>query len=343
ISVAITAADGIGFPGLVKPLRRIRERNIRLIGLANTPQAVGFSMMDASHVIPHADKNSFIPEMLRICNQERVDVLVSIAPWELKKLSNNISVFENAGVAVPISSPKSLRVSMDKHLTFKHCEKIGVPVPSYYSVKDLKTLVKAARDLGYPENEICFKPAMSAGSRGFRIIKSGIDRLKILLEYESGCVYMDIDELCSTLRSVDSFPEMLIMEYLPGDEYSVDVLADNSKALLVIPRTRRKVAMGASISGEIVKNDTIIGYSTKVVESMGLNGVVGLQFKADASGTFKMLEVNPRPHGALSFSTAAGANLLYLSIKLALGEKVKLPSVKWGTKIHRYFSEGILK
>ena len=36
-----------------------------------------------------------------------------------------------------------------------------------------------------------------------------------------------------------AFPELIVMEYLPGEDYSVDVLVDNGKFLSAIPQKPR--------------------------------------------------------------------------------------------------------
>jgi carbamoyl-phosphate synthase large subunit len=231
---------------------------------------------------------------------------------------------------------------MDKYLLMKHCLSIGVPVPDFRKVNSLNSFRRAANELGYPGNEVCFKPRSSAGSRGFRILSAKKNRLNLLLKQEGGSVFTTLDEVAAILGRAKKFPELLVMKYLPKEEYSVDVLADKGRPIVVIPRIRKKIGMGASIVGETVKHKRIIRYTRKLISSLRLNGIVGLQFIADRDSISRLTEINPRPHGAVAFSIVSGANLLYFAIKLALGEQIKVPRVYWGAKVYRYFGEAYM-
>jgi carbamoyl-phosphate synthase large subunit len=97
--------------------------------------------------------------------------------------------------------------------------------------------------------------------------------------------------------------------------------------------------MGISVVGTTVNHPKIIKYSQKIIESLKLHGNIGFQFKKDKNGLPKILESNPRLQGTTCLCTASGANLVYLGIKLALGEKIIKPKIKWGTKMIRYWQE----
>ena len=43
-------------------------------------------------------------------------------------------------------------------------------VPGFSVVETVDQFKQAAEELGYPQKTICFKPSVSNGSRGFRII-----------------------------------------------------------------------------------------------------------------------------------------------------------------------------
>ena len=72
--------------------------------------------------------------------------------------------------------------------------------------------------------------------RGFRILRDDINHLDLLMNYKPNDVFATLNEMSHTLKDVKTFPELLVMEYVPGKEYSVDVLANNGLAPIVIPR-----------------------------------------------------------------------------------------------------------
>jgi carbamoyl-phosphate synthase large subunit len=77
----------------------------------------------------------------------------------------------------------------------------------------------------------------------------------------------------------------------------------------------------------------------KSPETLGLNGNIGLQFRRDENGLPKLIESNPRVQGTIVLCTASGYNMVYNSVKLALGESPMPFEPKWGTKMVRYWEE----
>jgi len=339
ITVLYTSAGGAGYPSHVRCFASVKERKIKVIGTAQDSTAPGFAFVDKGYVVPAVGTKEYIEEIFNICKKEGVKVVIPADPREINTFAKEKDRFEKNGIKVVVSSPKSLRTANDKCLLYEYCNRESIPAPAFFRPGDYAEFMKAVSSLGYPESDVCFKPVISSGSRGFRVITSRIDRLDLLLANQPDSTFTSIEEVNSVLGNSRTFPDLVVMEYLPGDEYSVDVVADKGKALVIVPRIREKIILGASFTGRVVKHEQIIEYSRKIVSGLGLNGAVGLQFRMDKEGIPKILEVNARPHGALTLSAAAGVNILYLATKVALGEKVTPPKIIWNTKLTRYYDE----
>lgn len=163
-----------------------------------------------------------------------------------------------------------------------------------------------------PDNfsrQICAKPKVGNGGKGFRM----------LAEFD------DVND------------DEVLMEYLPGEEYSVDVLVNNGTPLKVIVRTRDKVVDGLSVISTVVENKELEGYCEAMVKKLNLHGIVGFQFKEDSYGQVKLLECNPRVQSGVELCTAAGYNMLTNAVKLALGEPIEDTPIRYGTKMIRYY------
>jgi carbamoyl-phosphate synthase large subunit len=152
-------------------------------------------------------------------------------------------------------------------------------------------------------------------------------------------VYISFDEFISICRSGTYFPELIVMEYLPGEEFSVDVLVQNGKFIAAIPRSRDHIKMGISFVGTVIKDEEIIEYSKRIVEGLKLNGNIGLQFKRDINGIPKIIESNPRVQGTIVLCSAAGMNMVYDAVRIGLSEKIVIPEIKWGTRMIRFWDE----
>lgn len=338
ITVLITGAGAPGAPSIIQSLRII-DRKIKIIGVDMDKNAVGFTMIDEHHLICPANYKNFINNVLKIAKKEKVDVIIPLVTRELLKFSENIKLFEKENIKVSVSELSGLKIANNKHLLMRHCKKNNIPTPNFKLVKNYNAFKKAVLELEYPKNNVCFKPPVSNGMRGFRTLTESIDRLDILMNHKPNNALTTLEEITSILKNANPFPELLVMEYLPGQEYSVDVLADNGKCIIVVPRSRDKLKMGISFVGTTIEDKEIIKYSKKIVETLKLNGNIGLQFKRDKNGIPKIIESNPRVQGTMILATAANANLVYGAVQLALKEKIKPFKIAWNTKMIRYWKE----
>lgn len=340
ILVIITGAGAPGAPGIIKSLRLNGERNIKIIGLdSNLSQSVGIGLVDKAYQIPSAESDNFIDEVVKISQKEKVDVIIPLVTKELFVFAQNISKFEDIGVKISISPYKQLQTVNNKFKLMQFCQELGVPTPEFYLVKTLDEFVDKVHQLGYPNKKVCFKPPVSNGMRGFRIISDSTDKMYNLLNEKPNNVYIGFEEFIQIANDADFFPELLVMEYLPGTEYSVDALAKEGKCFGVIPRTRDKIKMGISFVGTTVENTTIIEAVNSIIKELKLNGNIGFQFKEDINGIPKIIESNPRVQGTIIMTTAAGYNMVYYAVKLALEETLPAFEPKWGLKMIRYWDE----
>ncbi|MDD5173071.1 MAG: ATP-grasp domain-containing protein [Patescibacteria group bacterium] len=338
INILITGTGAPGAPSIIQSLRVI-NRKIKIIGVDMDENSVGFSMVDKYYLVRPAENKNFIKDILQIAKKEKIDVIIPLVTKELLKFSENKKLFEKENIKVSISDPLGLKIANNKYLLMKHCLKENIPVPEFKLVKNYNEFKRAVFDLGYPKNNVCFKPPVSNGMRGFRILTKSINRLDILLNQKPDDVLTSLEEIAPVLKGAKSFPDLLVMEYLPGQEYSVDILVDNGRCIVVVPRSRDKLKMGISFVGTTVKDQEIIKYSKKIVETLKLNGNIGLQFKRDKKEIPKIIESNPRVQGTMVLATASKANLVYGAVQLCLGEKIKPFKIAWGTKMIRYWKE----
>jgi carbamoyl-phosphate synthase large subunit len=245
-----------------------------------------------------------------------------------------------AGTRLIVSTAASLEIANDKSKLYQFLQWRGMDLPDFRIVETIGQFETAAKELGHPSKPICFKPSVSNGSRGFRIINNTIDEHHLLFNEKPAAAYLSYNDALRILSS-KPFPELLISEYLPGEEFSVDCLAKNGEAILVVPRIRTKMINGISAEGQFIREESIINYCTQIIHELQLHGNIGIQVKASASGKFLLLEINPRVQGTISAALGAGINLPVLAIKQELNIPVTSEEleIKWGTRFSRYWSE----
>ncbi len=336
LNILMTGAGAPGGPGIIKALQADPE--INLFCCDADPEATGRYLCRQFHQIPRADDRGFISALLDLCVQHKIRIVFPLVTKELIQLAEHKSRFEEHGIRIIVSDKDSLRTANNKSLLYQHLAASNIPVPEFFVVNDLTSLEKGIKELGYPDREICVKPSVSNGSRGVRILSEKRDEFTLLFNEKPNHLFLTWTRFREILGK-NKFPELLVSEYLPGEEYTIDTLVNKGKPWLVLPRSRSRMNNGISVKGTITRNEEIIRYSTAIIESLNLHGPIGLQVKQNSEGLFRILEINPRIQGTSVAAMGAGVNLPLLAVRQETGSFPENLKIKWGTSFSRYYSE----
>lgn len=339
ITVLITAAANAYMPGTTACLKHNGEREIRLIGADMNDDPTMLEMVDAYYTVPRGDDPTYVDALFRICEKEKVDILLPVMSVELAALSKNKERFLKNNTIISVSDIEPLSIANNKLSLFNFLKVSHLPCPTYRSVQTVSEIQQAAFELGYPDKKVCIKAAAGSGSRGFRILDASQASSAAFFSEKPQSCSMTLEELSSVLSDCSHIPEMLVMEYLPGAEYTVDLLADQGKVLYNCCRKCISMDNSIMLDGVIVNDSDILDLCQRITERLGLDGNIGFDVKRRADGTPMIMECNPRiTAGIMSFS-AAGVNLPYLCIKKLLGEPLPEIDVRIGAKIKRRYCE----
>ena len=334
----MTGAGAPGAAGIIKCL--LQDTSINLTVADADENAVGKYLHPQFVQIPKATDANFVDEVLNICQQKSITLIMPLVTKELFPLSQYKERFEKAGIKVLVSSAKAIAIANDKAACYEFLQTKEIAVPKFYVVKTVEEFIHAAFELGHPQQPFCFKPSVANGSRGFRIVSDSVNEADQLFQCKPYNTYITYVHALKILSS-QPFPKLLVTEYLPGEEYSVDCLAKNGKAILVVPRWREKMINGISVQGTFVKDEDIINYCTQIIEQIGLHGNIGIQVKRSNNNQPLLLEINPRVQGTIVAGLGAGVNLPLLAVKSEMGLPINEAEmhVKWGTSFSRYWTE----
>jgi carbamoyl-phosphate synthase large subunit len=338
INILMTGGGAPGAAGILQCLKQNPSFNITVAD-AN-PEAIGKHLNNEFETIPFANDPNFVDAILSLCRRKNIYAVLPLVTKELIPLAQRSNEFELAGAKLLISPVSSLEIANNKSNLYEFLQWRGIAVPAFKVVETVDQFKIAVAELGYPSKQVCFKPSLSNGSRGFRIVSNQINELDLLFNYKPNSTYSSLNDAVRIL-SLGPFPELLVSEYLPGEEYSVDCLANHGQSVLVVPRLRKRMINGISVEGEFIKDDNIIGYCKQIISELQLHGNIGIQVKKSDAGQFLLLEINPRVQGTISAALGTGINLPALSVKQELGLPISPEelSIKWGTKFSRYWNE----
>ncbi len=245
----------------------------KILATDSSSLSAGFFMADANEVIPEADDHSFVDRLFRIVKMYQVEVLMPSSGFDIYPYSENRKQLAEIGAEAIVSDRDKLEICRDKMLTFQTLSNTFVLPFTTAEPDKIETFPVLA------------KPRFGKGSRGIVKIDDESDLRYILSKRD----------------------DLVFQEYLPGTEYTVDVLSDlNGKSLMAVPRIRMQTKAGISTKGRVLRDPSLEIDCMKIAEYIGIRGPCCMQMKESEEGRLKLIEVNPRMGGGTIFTTLAG-------------------------------------
>ncbi len=337
ITVLSTACCAMFMPGFFTCLKDNGEREIRIIGVDMADEPFMGSYINHYYQVPAYTDNHYIDILIDICKKENVDIFFPHISMELPIVVDRIDSFREIGVRVAISDSKTLTIANNKYQLYEYMRKHGLKTPEYYHVGSIEELLSGAQKLGYPNKSVVVKVTENSGSRGVRIVRANISRSELFLKKKASPLDISIDEMCKTLEECNPIPDIMVMEYLPGCEYSVDLLASHGKTVYIAGRRNYESSMSIAMASFIEKKDEAYQLCEKIVSYLGLDGNIGFDFMLDENDNPVLTDLNPRVTATVILYKAGGLNLPYLRVKQLLGEDLPSINIHYGVKMKRRY------
>jgi carbamoyl-phosphate synthase large subunit len=293
----------------IKSLKMVRFDG-KIIGTDSDSLAPGAFMADIFSIMPEAKEESlFIDKLFELVKTHRITVLMPSSGFDIYPYSKYRKQLQELGAYAVVSDRDALEICRDKMRTYQELSpRFKVPF----------TTTEPEKIQSFP---VIAKPRSGKGSRDV-----------IMIEDESDLQYV---------RS--KYHDMIFQQYLPGVEYTIDVLSDlNKEPLFAVPRIRLQTKDGISTKGKIVRNQKMEEDCMNIAKSIGIRGPCCIQMKETEDGEPQLVEVNARLGGGTIFTTLAGANIPALILDLVEGKKISIPKISEVTII-RYFEEIVVR
>ena len=290
-TVLVTGAGGAAGIAIIRSL--LARGDVRVVAADMDRLASGLYLVPAADrvLVPAGLAPDFATAVHHWCEHFGVDVLFPTVDVELPVLAARRTEFERRGTRLASPSLATLDVCLDKAALARRCEGV-LPVPRTETLSPA-----AAQGRTFP---VIVKPRRGAGSRGIELIGSAQE-----------LIALGTDE------------DRLVQDYLPGDEFSVDVLAGlDGEVIAAVPRSRLRVDSGISVAGATFHDAELEAAARAVARAIDLTTMANVQLRRDAHGRAALLEVNPRFPGAMPLTVAAGVDMPSLTLDLVLGRPV---------------------
>ena len=293
----------------------IREADVRgeleLLASHGRAEAPALAVADQSFAEPpRMPSDEYVAWCLQTCRERRVDLFVPARRREA--ISRRRAEFEAQGTRVLVAATEDVfALSERKDLFYASLEGI-VPLAEYRVFRTRDEFDEAYAQLRPRHKRLCIKPAVGVFGVGFHVLTEKLDAYEGMIG-GSG-IKLSVEAFRDALAKTQNPKRMLLMEYLPGTERSVDVLAQDGALITAVARRKRSGFQVLEAEGPAIE------IAKAIVAKMRLSGLVNVQTR-DGRGTPRLLELNARMSGGMLYACCSGVNLPYWAVALALGLK----------------------
>ena len=236
--------------------------------------------------LPFVDAPDFIPTLNRLVAANEMDAIYPAHDSVVLRLAQ---AGQDLACRVIGSPRKTCEICRRKSVTY-HELADAVPVPVQYKHESV----------AFP---VFLKPDVGQGSKGTQVARS-------------------IDEIDAALKRD---PSLLLLEYLPGPEYTVDCFTDRHGALRFAgTRERIRIMNGISVDTRQVRDDRSDDYARRINGALKFRGAWFFQVKGRADGELALLEAAPRVSGGMGLFRNMGVNLPLLGVFDALDYDIEI-------------------
>lgn len=312
LRIAITGGGAPQAPTLIRHLKNNGEWPVEVVAFDMDPEASGRFLADGFQRIPPAGSQGYREQLLEMLAAVKPDALLNVSGADVREISTFKDDVEALGVVCLCSGPDAIAIADNKLELYSLARRLpDIEAPEFRTPKSLEEFVADAKEMGYPDRDLCFKPHVGKGSRGFRILSERFDRRDLLLNYKPTARYMGLEEFASIFSDGRPFPDLLLMEVADGEEIDAMTIAYEGEALLTTCKTRERHRWGVIDRGEHVSRPELEAAIAAIVREVPLRFNISLQFIGR-----KIIEINPRTS---TFIYQDDLNEPWLAVKLGLG------------------------
>lgn len=273
---------------IIQYFRRTLAGNGKVIATDCSPYAPALYEADKHYIVPRITEPGYLETILDICKKEQIKGVLSLIDPELSLIAKNRGSFEEIGVTVIESSYELCERTLNKWEMYQWMVAHNFPcAKSYISIDSFKKDLDAGK-ISFP---VFVKPAK--GSASLHISKAE-DMESVELLFSHG-------------------EDMMIQEYMDGQEIGVDCYIDMISHEVVSIFTKKKLVMRAGETDKAISfsDSKLFDEVEKFVLENGFIGQIDIDiFEKD--GQYYFSEVNPRFGGGYPHAYECGADHMTL-------------------------------
>lgn len=317
----MTDAGTPGTRDLLRALHHLPGRPVALfVPAEDTATAPGPAIADGVADLPPRTAANYVDALRAYCREGKIDVVLPLSDARLTELSSRRADFEQDGVRLLSPPIEVVESCLDVRVVYEQLARTHFP-PENRLVDSLDDTIEAIEDLGYPDRRVYVRVMPTRGERRAVVLDANPKRNDEVLMPTARAS-------CTAEAFVQSLPaarddyELLISEYLTGDDLGIDVLADAGEIVeLVVRRKCGPHTQGKATRFEFRESPGERAWVEKLAGQLNLSGLIRLNARYDGYGVLRLLNVLPRPSDDLGMSCAC-VHLLAWAIDMAMHDRV---------------------
>jgi len=305
ISILISGVGG-GSLGreLIKAFKMVNQ-GYKIVATDMSPHSIGLYETNYRYIVPKASAPNYIEIMLKICEKEKIKVLVPGSESEIQKIAQNHKVFSERGIEVLSNPWNVIKKCVDKFDIINLLNAKGIRCPMtklFENETDLNQITS------YP---IIIKPRFGSGSRNVFIAYDKEDALQFAKylkkyghdailqehignyeeEFTIGVLFADNGNLCTSIA---------MKRILEG--------GISTRQISMHPIDHKKYVVSSGISqGYFEDFKEIRKVGEKIAKTLEADGPINIQCRNTESGIIPF-EINPRFSGTVALRSLVGHN-----------------------------------
>lgn len=257
---------------------------------------------DSFYIVPRMTAPGYLDEIIKICKTEHIDGVLSLIDPELSLLAQHKADFEAVGTTVIGSSYELCEMALDKWAMYHWLTDHG-----YFCAKTYIRLDE-------------FKNALADGVANFPVF--------VKPRFGSASLHISkADDLETAEFLFKHQPNMIIQEFLNGQEIGADVYADMLTGRVTAIFTKNKLVMRAGETDKAIsfKDEKLFKLISRFVEESGYRAQIDMDiFKV--GDEYYISEINPRFGGGYPHAYECGVKTPQMIVNNLYGQE-NVPAV----------------
>lgn len=241
---------------------------------------------DKYYIVSRMIEPGYLDEILNICQTEKISGVLSLIDPELALLAKNKDLFESIGTKVVGSSYELCNRALNKMEMYKWLLGQGYNCAKSYDSIERFEIDRKNEEIMFP---LYVKPICGSASVSTRKVYD-IDTLRLICKQNEN---------------------MMIQEYLNGQEIGVDCYIDLISGEAISIFTKKKLLMRAGETDKAIsfKDEKLFELISKFARESGWTGAIDIDV-FDVDGKYYISEVNPRFGGGYPHAYESGCNFM---------------------------------